>query len=105
MENENLKKELFNLFLDAHSEVKEIVSKKYEDYGPKTLISFKGLGIFIKANTKMSRLENFYEEFLDGNFEFKVTDETVEDTWKDLAAFSIWAIAVKRYLDKEAGKE
>ena len=72
-------------------EMKALHAKKNSDYGNAAHESFREFGIIsyvIRLNDKMNRLKSLTKP----GVEQKVTDEKIEDTLMDLAAYAIMAI-------------
>ena len=72
-------------------ELKDLHARKNNDYGNAAHESFKEFGIIsyvIRLNDKMKRLKSLTNP----EVEQKVTDEKIEDTLMDLAAYAIMAI-------------
>ncbi len=67
---------------------KTLISKQH-DYGHANINEFGELGILIRSNDKMARLKNLYKKEAPKN-------ESVDDTWMDLAGYSIIAIMKRR---------
>jgi hypothetical protein len=83
---------MLDMFRKNHAKVEEIVSKKFNDYGKEPLLKFTDLGCFIKLITKLQRVEGYYRG------KSYMVDESVEDTFLDIAAFAIWAVTVRKYV-------
>lgn len=71
----------------------ELLIRKRKDYGPGNLAEFGDYGILVRAGDKFHRLKNL----LRSGQAPAVADETVEDTWFDLAGYSILALMVRAY--------
>jgi hypothetical protein len=72
-------------------ECKSISIIKNKDYGTASLALFGGLSILIRMNDKIQRLNMIIEKN-----KLHVSDETAEDTIKDLINYSIYLIMHKR---------
>ncbi len=75
---------------DALSAVEEVLRQKHHDYGEDNLHAFGELGILVRASDKVARLKNLIEKNME------VTDETREDTWRDLAGYAIQALIMMK---------
>lgn len=72
------------------TELKELMISKQKDYGPGNIMSFGEFGVLVRANDKMERLKNLLTKKRDPS------NESIEDTWKDLANYGIIALMVRR---------
>lgn len=90
-----IEEELLSLFETIMEEAFKIVKNKMNDYGAEALFSFKDFGCLVRANDKVMRLRNLYT-----NKSQKVLDETIEDTWIDLANYAILALVLIRKFKK-----
>ncbi len=82
--------ELLSMFADVQKESRNMVNKKIHDYGAEPLLFFKDYGCLVRATDKVMRLNNLYK-----NKKPKV-DESIEDSWMDLANYCNWAIVLRR---------
>jgi hypothetical protein len=73
-------------------ECQEISEKKSADYGTGNLTRHGIQGIIIRMSDKMSRLENMIKP----NYQMQITDETLEDTAKDMINYANYLILMKR---------
>jgi hypothetical protein len=71
-------------------ELKELLKKKHHDYGSGNLKKRGLLGIQVRLDDKFSRLD----VLLKNNGEAHVNDESIEDTWRDIAGYSVMAICL-----------
>lgn len=69
----------------------EIFKKKQACYGKGNIAKFGEIGTLIRANDKLERLYNLV--FL--NRDNKIPEETVDDTWLDLADYALIALLVR----------
>lgn len=76
-------KELFILWKD-----------RQKKYGPGNIAAFMDTGCLVRGHDKMARLRHVY---IDGKGA-EVDDESVEDSWKDLANYAAMGLACKRDL-------
>lgn len=59
--------------------------EKQRDYGSGNIADFGEYGVLVRTNDKMNRLRNLYKNK-------KIpTNESVEDSWKDMSIYSIIA--------------
>jgi len=68
--------------------IKEMLVKKHHDYGADNLKKHGLIGINVRLDDKMARLNNFFEN----TNVFKVDTETAKDTYRDVAGYAIQAI-------------
>lgn len=68
----------------------QLSKDKNELYGTRALIRFDKLGVLIRMNDKIDRLNNIYMN------EKKVKFESVEDNLKDLINYAIYHILILR---------
>ena len=71
-------------------ELRETMIEKQRDYGPGNIADFGDFGVLVRANDKMSRLKNLYKT---GD---APRNETVDDSWGDLANYAVIALMVRR---------
>jgi ribosomal protein S27AE len=71
-----------NIF-EAIEAVGAILIEKHHDYGEDNLKAFGELGILVRASDKVARLKNLIDK------RAQVSDESMEDTWRDLAGYAI----------------
>jgi hypothetical protein len=83
-----------NNFEDILSELRLIMVRKHQDYGPFNIANAPGgamNGLLVRMHDKMARLENLY---------YKKSDtpnyESIEDTFIDLANYAIIGLLVQR---------
>lgn len=65
---------------------------KQNDYGPRNIIDLGEKGVFVRSYDKIQRLKRLVWMGIVG----KVTDEKIEDTWRDLGNYSVIAIMLRR---------
>jgi hypothetical protein len=71
-------------------ELTELIISKQKDYGHENIMAFGEFGILVRANDKMARLKNLLKS---GTVPL---NESVEDSWRDLANYGIIALMVRR---------
>lgn len=70
-------------------EMKDLLKKKNRTYGDKNIKKIGKEGVLIRLEEKIERVKNMIEN--------KISDEeTVEDTWKDIAGYAIIGIMLER---------
>jgi len=69
-----------------------LLESKQHDYGHSNITDFGEYGILVRANDKMARLKNL----ISPSGETQPSNETTEDSWKDLANYSIIALMFRR---------
>lgn len=76
---------------DALAEVDSMLKQKHHDYGEENLAAFGELGILVRTSDKLARLKNLVGK------NAEVSDETREDTWRDLAGYAIQALILLKH--------
>ena len=71
-------------------EVAELIISKQHDYGHGNILAFGEFGVLVRASDKLERLKNLHRL---GDCP---ENETVEDTWRDLAGYAIIALMLER---------
>jgi len=71
-------------------ELTNVMVSKQHDYGSANITEFGEFGVLVRANDKMARLKNLIDS------ENAPNNESIEDTWKDLANYSIIALMLRR---------
>jgi len=66
----------------------ELVIKKHRDYGKGNILDFGEYGVLLRVNDKLRRLKN-----LQGK---EVNNEPIDDTWEDIAGYSIVALLLRK---------
>jgi len=79
--------ELEKAWLRKAKKIFDIFCIKQTSYGPFNIAKFGEKGCVIRANDKIERLINLH--FTDA--ENQISDETIQDTWCDLADYAIIA--------------
>lgn len=71
------------------ADIRATLISKQKDYGKDNILDFKEVGILVRANDKMSRLKNLVIG------KKRAQNESVEDSWKDLAGYAILALMLR----------
>lgn len=96
------------LFMEISREVGEMLCKKNHDYGDSAHDVYEDLGdmiVYVRLLDKLGRLRTHIK-----GSKFKITDESVKDIYRDMAGYSILALASierikqKQYTSKEEQK-
>lgn len=74
------------------NDLRSLLLKKRKDYGAKNLLTFGEKGILVRANDKLARLKHMLWDNPDKN----PVCEPIDDSWKDLANYSILAMILRR---------
>lgn len=82
-------------------EVFSLFVKKQRDYGPGNINAFGEFGILVRTNDKIERLKNLYSKnsFTQNPGEkvnIPTSNESVDDTWMDIATYAMIALLVRR---------
>ena len=72
-------------------EIRTLLVEKNKRYGGKNIEEFGQEGVVIRINDKIDRLKNIVF-----NKVKETEDETIEDTWKDLAGYAILGLMLHR---------
>lgn len=93
MTNKEIQENIYDIF---EEELLPILKAKGHDYAGTdnafgNLADFGWQGIVVRISDKYHRLKNFCK-----NGDIKVTDETIEDTIKDLINYSLLCLLLKR---------
>jgi len=80
-------------FGDIAAEITELLVRKRMDYGDESLSRFGELGILVRAWDKMCRLVHLLWDRRGA----EPQNESVEDTWRDLAGYAILALHARRH--------
>lgn len=83
---------LENVVAKAMQEYFDLWKKKQASYGPHNIGAFGAAGCLIRSNDKIQRLRRHY--FL--KKDVSLSDETLEDTWKDLMGYAIMGLICER---------
>jgi len=71
-------------------DLRTLLIGKHHDYGEGNLREFGAYGILVRASDKIARLKTLTVH------EAEVRDETVTDTWLDLAGYAVQALIMLR---------
>jgi len=71
-------------------ELVDLLISKQQDYGHGNILAFGEFGVLVRANDKMERLKNLLVK------KQEPSNESVEDTWRDLANYAIIALMLRR---------
>lgn len=77
-------------FTEVNEELLETFIKKHKDYGKGNILDTGELGILFRINDKVNRLKNLLTT---GQ---KPENESVEETWRDIAVYAVIAILYER---------
>ena len=77
---------------DVACRVADVVISKQKDYGKSNINAFGERGCLVRANDKMERLKHLSKENKDP------TNESIDDSWLDLAGYSMIALLVRQRL-------
>jgi hypothetical protein len=73
-------------------DLKELLIRKQRDYGSRNILDCGTIGIIVRLNDKLARLKNLYG-VTEGTFKQKsASNESVEDTFKDIANYAVIAL-------------
>jgi hypothetical protein len=76
-------------FQQAQDVAKLLISKQH-DYGHGNINAFGELGVLVRASDKIERLKNLHKR------RDTPSNESVDDTWMDLAGYAIIALMIRR---------
>ena len=85
--SESIEKDMATLLVDLF----ETFKKKQACYGKGNIAKFGEIGTLIRANDKLERLYNLVFK----QRENKIPEETINDTWLDLADYALIALLVR----------
>ena len=77
-------------------EIADLVILKQRDYGKNAIETFGEAGIIVRVNDKVSRLANLLTRENGGKK--PVSEDSIEDSWKDLVGYVILALMLRRGL-------
>jgi hypothetical protein len=72
------------------NKIKLLLISKHRDYGSENLLRYGRLGVLVRLSDKISRLHNLIFE----KKEISVKSETIEDTFLDIAGYSIQSMVL-----------
>lgn len=81
---------LDDAFKSECEELLQIFLQKHKDYGKGNILEIEELGIAFRAAEKVSRLKNLLSK------KETATNEPIEDSWHDLAVYSIIAMLYRK---------
>lgn len=73
---------------DVVMEISDLLVRKQKDYGHKNILEFGEFGCLVRTNDKVARLKNLSTR--------EGLNESIDDSWKDLAGYSILALMLRR---------
>lgn len=72
--------------------LKKLMINKQKDYGPGNILSFGEFGVLVRVNDKIERLKNLFKSRKEPK------NESIEDTWEDIANYAIISLMLRRGL-------
>lgn len=72
------------------SDLRKILIKKQGDYGHGNITAFGEYGVLVRSHDKMARLKNLMTKKQTPN------NESIEDSWADLANYAVIALMLRR---------
>jgi len=79
--------------MDIVFEIVDLLVRKNHDYGDDNLVKHGLLGIIVRLDDKLARLNNLYKK---ENKNGMVTDEKIEDTIKDIIGYGLNSLRLMR---------
>ena len=73
------------------NELAELLIRKRKDYGPGNLAEFGDFGVLVRVSDKFHRLKTLLGSGAEP------ANESIEDTWQDVAGYSILALMIRAY--------
>lgn len=83
-------KYLDEAFEEVEKQIKETFLKKHKDYGKGNILDMGELGIAFRISEKFNRIKHL---LMNGN---TPTNESIDDSWIDIATYAIIAVLLKR---------
>lgn len=83
-------KGLEEAFDEACAELREIFIRKHKDYGKGNILDTGELGIAFRISDKLNRLKHLLIN------KKTPSNESIEESWKDIAVYAIIAVLYKR---------
>ncbi|OGK10314.1 hypothetical protein A2767_03000 [Candidatus Roizmanbacteria bacterium RIFCSPHIGHO2_01_FULL_35_10] len=83
-------KYLDEAFKEVNKELLEMFRKKHKDYGKGNILDMGELGISFRISEKFNRIKHL---LMSGK---KPTNESIEESWIDIAVYAIIAVLLKR---------
>ena len=80
------------------SQISEVVIRKQKDYGHQNILAWGELGIKVRLSDKIARINNLYireQQALLEDKSFEAQNESVVDTFTDVAGYAIIALMLK----------
>ncbi len=79
------------------SNIISLIIAKQKDYGKRNILDFGEMGIVIRSNDKFSRLKNLLNvNSISPGTRVVPNNESIEDTWKDIAGYAIIALMLRK---------
>lgn len=69
--------------------IAKLLIRKQRDYGHENILAFGEMGVLVRANDKIARLKNLFKN------DATPANESVEDSWMDLAGYSMIALMLR----------
>ena len=85
-------KYLDEAFGQVCDEITDLLVKKHHDYGKGNILEIEELGIAIRITEKLSRLKHLLSR------EEEPSNESLEDSWKDIAVYAVIALLYRKGL-------
>lgn len=83
-------KYLDEAFEEVSKELLEMFKKKHQDYGKGNILDMGELGISFRISEKFNRIKHLLMSHK------KPTNESIEESWIDIAVYAIIAVLLKR---------
>lgn len=77
-------------------DVVDLLCKKHKDYGSGNINAFGEVGILVRVSDKIARLKHLYTENVVRISMPSPENESIDDTWLDLAGYAILALMLRR---------
>lgn len=71
-------------------EIADLIISKQHDYGHGNILAFGEFGVLVRVSDKLERLKNLH------HLGDCPENETIEDTWRDLAGYALIALMLGR---------
>jgi len=84
--------ELEKAWLRQVADIFDVFRLKQRSYGPMNIAKFGELGVMVRTSDKLERLVNLIMNNLDN----PLADESLDDTWIDLADYGIIAMLCRK---------
>lgn|SRR3990167_1012041 len=90
MNSESVMIKTFEEALDQQLAIlRETLLSKQKDYGHGNILTFGEQGVLVRASDKMERLKNLHKPGMTPR------NESIDDTWKDLAGYAVIALMLR----------